>query len=398
MGDIPLSSPPMGVSGRRANDAPWIEPLAATVLFVFALFINRREEWPFFWAVDLVACTGAALSGRLPRTGATLTAISLAVWLPFPGALASISGMAFYINIFSAARTNLSWKVPMTLGFGALAYLTLVRNYVDESYRWSTSMMLLIALALAWGGGTALRYAARGIQKERETSKERLQNLQVALARELHDSVAQTLSSAAMRANIAMMDPGISEVSHDQLEKLADECRSSAHDLRQLLSSLRDQPDRDVIPGPLADVETLRHSVEAQAERLREQGFTVDVALDLTKLSAARCQTLAAVTIEAANNIVKHARPRSRCAFSIVADDEAVVGEFTNVMKTTRSAARQGFGLTGIQERLTLLDGTCLVFRHGGKWTLQARLPFGTEGNQLSASTPETLLTGGTTA
>ena len=223
--------------------------------------------------------------------------------------------------------------------------------------------------------------------------------LQVSLARELHDSVAQTLSSAAMRANIALMDPGVSDPTRDQLERLADECRSSAHDLRQLLSSLRDQPDRDVSPGPLADVETLHHrrAVESQAERLRAEGFTVDVEMDLTKLSAARCQTLAAITIEAANNIVKHARPRSRCNFSIVADDEAVVGEFTNVQKSTKGV-QQGFGLTGIQERLTLLDGTCSVLRRGGTWTLQARLPIGTDAKQVTAPTPETSFAGGATA
>lgn len=383
---------------ERPHTALWIEPLAASVLMIFALFVNRSAEWPFVWVLDLLACGGAALSRRYPRLGAALTASSLAVWLPFPNVVPSFAGMAFYINVFAAARMNLSWKVPLMLGFGGLAYLALIRNsFGDPEYKWASSLGMLIIFVAAWGAGTAFRYAARGIQQERESGKERLQNLQVSLARELHDSVAQTLSSAAMRANIALMDPGVSDPTRDQLERLADECRSSAHDLRQLLSSLRDQPDRDVSPGPLADVETLRRAVESQAERLRAEGFTVDVEMDLTKLSAARCQTLAAITIEAANNIVKHARPRSRCNFSIVADDEAVVGEFTNVQKSTKGV-QQGFGLTGIQERLTLLDGTCSVLRRGGTWTLQARLPIGTDAKQVTAPTPETSFAGGATA
>lgn len=378
--------------------ALWIEPLAASVLMAFALFVNRSAEWPWLWVLDLLACGGAAISRKYALPGAVLTALSLAVWLPFPNLVPSFAGMAFYINIFAAARMNLSWKVPLMLGFGVLAYLSLVRNSFGEpQYRWTSSLGMLIIFLVAWGGGTAFRYAVRGIQQERESSEERLQSLQVSLARELHDSVAQTLSSAAMRANIALMDPGVSELTRDQLERLADECRSSAHDLRQLLSSLRDQPDREAIPGPLADVESLRQTVEAQAERLRADGFTVNVDVTLTKLSAARCQTLAAITIEAANNIMKHAKPASRCAFSIIADDEAVVGEFTNVQKSTKGV-QQGFGLTGIQERLTLLDGTCSVLRRGGKWTLQARLPIGTDAKQVTAATPETSFAEGATA
>lgn len=365
----------------------WLEPVAAAVVLGLALFINSGDEWPYMWVIDVVSCTGAALSRRWPVAGAVLTAVGLAVWLPFPGVLPSISGMSFYINIFAAARMDLTWKLPLALGFGGLAYLSLVRNAVQEaSYRWSTSILLIVVLVVAWAGGTAFRFADKGIQRERESGQQRLQDLQVSLARELHDSVAQTLSSAAMRANIVMSDPALSPLAKDQLERIADECRSSAHDLRQLLSALRDAPERDVTPGPLADVESLRQAVNAQAERLRGEGFIVSLDLRITKLSAARCQTLAAITVEAANNIVKHAKRGTRCTFSIVQGTENVVGEFTNVRQNSKSV-RQGFGLTGVQERLTLLDGTCSVQLKNGRWVLQATLPLGMETNGSQSAT-----------
>jgi len=267
-----------------------------------------------------------------------------------------------------------------------LAYLTLIRHGMQGlDYRLTTSILLLIVLALTYAGGTALYFAARRVQEERETGQERVQDLQVSLARELHDSVAQTLSSAAMRANIVMGDPSLSPLAIDQLERIAEECRSSAHDLRQLLSALRDEPERAVSPGPLADVESLRHTVNSQSERLRDEGFTVDVRVDITKLSAARCQTLAAIAIEAANNIVKHARPGTACEFFITQDSENVMGEFSNVRKFSK-AARQGFGLTGVQERLTLLNGTSQALVKNGRWTLKVCLPLGMENNLSSAS------------
>ena len=303
-----------------------------------------------------------------------------------PNTLPSMSGIAFYINVFAAARRNLSWKFPLILGFAGLAYLTLIRHGMQGlDYTWTTSILLLIVLALTYAGGTALYFAARRVQQERETGQERVQDLRASLARELHDSVAQTLSSAAMRANIVMGDPTISPMALGQIERIAEECRASAHDLRQLLSALRDEPERAVPPGPLADVESLRHTVTNQAERLRDEGFTVDVRVDIARLSAARCQTLAAITIEAANNIVKHARPGTTCQFVITQDAENVMGEFSNVRKFSK-AARQGFGLAGVQERLTLLNGTSQALMKDGRWTLKVSLPLGMENNVSSAS------------
>ncbi len=369
----------------KTSDIDWIEPVAALSVFVLALFVNRFVDWPWMWVVDLFAGLGAAISFRRPVLGAILTGLSLVFWLPIPTIMVSIGGTAFYVNIFAAARANLSWRAPLTLGFGGLAYLTLVRKPIaDPSDRLTLSLVLLLFVALAYVAGTAVRYATRRIQREQDTGDQRVQDLQVALARELHDSVAQTLSSAAMRANIVMSDPTLSPLALGQLERISEDCRSSAHDLRQLLASLRDEPERTLPPGPLADVDSLRTTVNSQAERLRDDGFTVDVHFDVTKLSAARSQTLAAITIEAGNNILKHARPGTTCTFSIMQCDANVVAQFSNVRKDSR-AARQGFGLTGVQERLALLDGTSRAYADNGRWTLQVTLPLGME---TSLSTP----------
>lgn len=371
---------------KRSREAVWFEPLCATVIFGLALYVNRHVEWPWTWVIDLATCTGAALSYRWPVIGNVITGLSLAVWLPFDITMASASGIAFFVNVFAASRQNLAWRAPLVLGLGGLAYLVLVRKAVEPQARLTTSIILLIVLAVAYGGGLAYRYASQRIQSEQDTGDQRVQDLQTSLARELHDSVAQTLSSAAMRANIVMGDPTLSPLALGQLERIAEECRSSAHDLRQLLSALRDEPERTVTPGPLADVESLRNTVNSQAERLREEGFTVDVRVDVYKLSAARCQTLAAIAIEAANNIVKHARPGTTCEFFITQEAENVLGEFSNVRRLSK-AARQGFGLTGVQERLTLLNGTSQALVKDGRWILKVCLPLGME-NDLSSASP----------
>lgn len=355
----------------------WLEPVAAGILFILSLMTNRSVEWPWMWVLDFVACAGAALSYRKPGLGAALTGVSLAVWLPLDMQTVSSSGLSFYINIFAAVRKDLHWKAPLILGLCGLAYLTLVKKAIAKpADQWTASALLLVILGIIYAAAVAYRAGTQRIQREKDSGAERLHQLQLSLARELHDSVAQTLSSAAMRANIVMLDPSISPSTRDQLVKISDECRSSAHDLRHLLSTLRSEPDEPPYARPLADVASLRLVCDEQAERLIGHGFEVAVEMKVDTLSAARCQTMSAIVVEATNNMIKHARPQSRCSMSITAAVDDVVATFSNASRTT-APAPDGLGIIGIQERLALLDGACSVERRDREWILRVRLPQG---------------------
>lgn len=376
----------MKTAGTTRQDMPWLEPLASLVFFSFALFINQVNEWPWTWVVDLVGCTGAAMSRRWPVAGALITGFGMGAWLLLPEARSSVSAMAFYINVFAAVRISLPWRIPLTVAFSGLAYVTLVREIVSNPVdQWVTSSVLLVILAAVWSAGLLVRHSRRGILDERESSEQRLQDLQRSLARELHDSVAQTLSSAAMRANIARLEPGLSPFATDQMERIADECRSSAHDLRQLLSVLREQRDPILTSGPPTDIDTLRRTIDGQVERLRAEGFSATATVHLSKLSAARCGILSALTVEAVNNIVKHAKPGSQCTISITSDENDVLGEFISTMQSPK-VSPPGLGLMGIQERLSLLDGTSFVAIQDTEWKLQVRLPLGTNHGAVAGS------------
>lgn len=355
--------------------ALWLEPVAALMLLGLVVVAHSDENRGLLWLIDVVSCLGAAVSYRYPRTGAALTALGLTSWLLLPSVVPSIGGMGFIVNIFAAVRQRLPWRIPLAIVLTATGYVVLVdRSVADPSERLAPAVTVLVLLTLAWGAGELWARGSRLIELERERAKLETSELRLSLSRDLHDTVAQTLSRAAMGAHVLLADPDLSDAARAELRRIAEDCRSSAHDLRGMLSTLRDQRSPAEAQGEPASSSTLIRTVEDQADRLRSAGFAVKTQVAVDRLSAARAQTLSAVTVEAANNILKHARPGTTCSIRFEMAGGDVVGRFENTPKTG-AASRRGLGLVGIRERVALLGGSSEVQRADRSWTLVVRLP-----------------------
>ncbi|MCB0910736.1 MAG: hypothetical protein KDB60_03870 [Propionibacteriaceae bacterium] len=364
-------------SRRPVGEALWLEPSIAALLVALTTVLNRDEGSAAVWVVEIVTCLGAALAYRLPLAGALVVAAGLSSWFLMPGVWPGASGLAFVVNIFAAARKGLSWRAPLTIALTVLAYLVLVeRSVAQPTDRPGPAALVLSLAVLAWLGGAAWRRGAVLLEHERERAALEQAELRLSLARDLHDTVAQTLARAAIGANLALTEPDLPAGARVELERIAAECRSSAHDLRQLLAALRSQgtdPGRTVA---VVTAETLREDIEEQAAGLREAGFDVEVDVAVQALSAARAQTLSAVAREAMNNMRKHAQPAGHCRIWIHDDGDDVVARFENPRQRS-GRAPDGMGLTGVRERLALLGGSSRTVEDGELWELVVRLPHG---------------------
>lgn len=355
--------------------AVWLEPALALMLFALTAISSSGEQSPLVWVIDAATCLGAAASYRFPRSAAAVVLAGQIAWLLIPGLWPSIAGLAFIVNIFAAMRQRLPWRIPLAIMLAVPGYLLMVERSALPAERATPAALMLFLLVLAWGGGEFWVRARALIQLERERAEMDRAELRLALARDLHDTVAQTLSRAAMSANVLLAEPELGEDTRTELRRIAEECRSSAHDLRSMLASLR-KDDRVPLPGPglPSGSADLRETVDAQVDRLVAAGFTVDADVDAEGVSAAQAQTLSAVTLEMANNVLKHAVPRTGCRIRIGTTGDDVVATYQNVpLRTT--ASRQGLGLIGVRERLALLNGGCDVHYDSRSWTLTARLP-----------------------
>lgn len=356
--------------------ATWFEPVVAAMLLGVSLAFNREATWHWWWLVDVTTLTGSAISSRRPVAGAILTSIGLLLWVPFTPGPASISGLGAFINVFAAFRLSHPRRFLISGVLLAMVAISMVFLSIAEDYRGDTALLLLMLSCLAITGGMAWHGIQQRIISERNERERALIDLRAELARELHDTVAQTLSSAAMRANLVTLDDEVPATARAQVDAIATECAAAAHDLRQLLSALRDRsPNHIAASGPPADADTLRLGLSTQSERLRGGGFTVETEVSVEALSPARAQTMSAIITEASNNILKHARPGSCCSLRLFETDGLIIGEFSNVPRTVARNHHSGMGLLGIEERVALLNGTCEVVRTPGRWLLRTKLP-----------------------
>jgi PAS domain S-box-containing protein len=183
--------------------------------------------------------------------------------------------------------------VPLTVKDHAYGAITLYyrdsRTFSDEE----------IALAVAFGNQAALAIENAYLRVNAEEAAAAAERDRI--ARDLHDSVTQTLFSATLIAQVLprLWEQDINE-GQTQLEELRLLTRGALAEMRTLLLELR--------PATLAKValpESLRHLVEAAIGR---SGNPVSLVLEgETALSPDVKVALYRIAQEALNNIVKHA-------------------------------------------------------------------------------------------
>ncbi len=367
----------MATAAANQNTKYWIEPLLALV--VFFLVVASSNTWPtlqFF--VDIAILISAALSSRFPRSTALASVLLLLAKFFVPSYLITIAGIALLINLFAAMRLRFALRTLVSIALVATVYSVMVFHATQTAEdQFSTLVVVTVLLAVSAAGGLLYRETTDQVSKEQIKANQQLAKLRLDLARELHDTVAQSLSHAAMRARLAATEPNVPDETKRELEAVAEDCSGAAQDLRQLLSALRD-PTGD--PEPVAakdstDRQTLHQAVAEQAKRLRQAGLKVTTNIEVERISPARATTLSKILLEASNNIIKHAPPGGKCGFDITQTRSAIVATFSNDVVPLAEDGEPGLGLMGIAERCRLLNGTSEAYIDNGEWVLVVTLP-----------------------
>lgn len=189
------------------------------------------------------------------------------------------------------------------------------------------------------------------------------------LAREIHDGLGHYLTTINMQIQAAsavmQQDP---ETAHSMLVKAQNLSQEALQDVRRSVNTLRSSSDES---------QPLRKRID----RLLKDGEMANLHTEFTirgiyrELDSKKSVTLFRAAQEGFSNTRKHA---SATVFSIVLD-------FTNpdiVRMTIQDNGKGtdkidgGFGLIGLHERLTLVDGNCEIFTSKGEgFTLQITVP-----------------------
>lgn len=179
-----------------------------------------------------------------------------------------------------------------------------------------------------------------------------------AIARELHDSLAQSLSCLKIQvACLQMHAAAFSEEDQNVLQQMRDELSTAYRQLRELLTTFRLTLNT---PGLRA---ALQHTVD---EFSRRMGLTIDFDYQIPPRSVPANQGIHLLHIarEALNNAYKHANATQVSLSLHCIDGEITLRICDNGEGISPNVERQNnYGLIIMQDRASTLHGECRVAR-----------------------------------
>jgi signal transduction histidine kinase len=370
---------------RRFQGPPtsFVVIAVAVVQVVGTVFAAARQ--PDHRPLDLLAfglllAGPAALSLRRRAPGVMLpaaaaaTVVYVALGYPWGPVLFSLA----LAIVFSAAAGR-RWQTWTVAGACAVALVILFVASGDEGalIRVVAGTSWLVILVLL-GEGARLRgdrVAERRRQQEAREQAAR-DEYRLALARDIHDVVAHSLSMINVRASVALhlgdRDP---DQFRPALEAIKTASKESLDEVRQLLGVLRDDAPLRPTAGPgLLKLPEL-------VDNARRTGLDVRLEQRIGRPLTGTVQEAAyRIVQEALTNVVRHAGAGRAAVVLEVPADGPDAGRLTvTVDDDGRGAAGApaGNGLTGMRERAAALGGTVEFVPLEPGWRVRAVLPLG---------------------
>lgn len=319
----------------------------------------------------------AAPDDRRSRlAGAGWLAILVAVGLAVGGAVLYLlpTGAALVVHPFSGVEqlvwparsgvwhTGTGWSALWVVPLGLAALALLVAIVV-------VAARLLVRWAPVVLGPTAAERLALATERERDLAQAN------ALARDVHDTIGHALTAMTVQATAARRllerDPAA-----------ADRALAAVEDLGR-----RAQRDVDAVVGALRAGERAPAARPPRGgelgDRLRALAADVPLAVDLQLSSSLALEPEVADTVEAVvreglTNSVRHGD--GPVTVRVTQEEDGVYVGVGNPMRDGsaegESVSRNGAGLVGLQERVTLLGGMLGAGpEEGDEWWLRVRLP-----------------------
>jgi signal transduction histidine kinase len=282
------------------------------------------------------------------------------------GDLGLYSTMAVLILLYSLVRWGSGREVVLGMAFvTAVVALAMYVSSAGWADIFGGSVFLLLFVALA----AVFRY--RADLWHRQQLEIRNQE-RMALARELHDTVAHHVSAIAVQAQAGGAVAGTQpEKAAEVLAAIESEASRTLAEMRSMVRVLREGEVVAYSPQPgVADLPAL-----ARADATP----TVEVSLagSLTRLARPVDAAVYRLAQEALTNAVRHARSATRVGIDVRREGDAVRLRVADDGRTEPGPApKPGFGLLGMAERAKLLGGS-LSAGPGpeGGWVVEVVLP-----------------------
>jgi len=245
------------------------------------------------------------------------------------------------------------------------------------------TLLTIAVMAVAVGFGAARRaqdlWRSEAQERARQASivleqeaRERVAQERVRIARDLHDSLAHTISVIALHAEVATeSDAHLPDATRAALCRITQASRRAMSELRSAVGVLR-MPESQTPTPALGDVLLL-------ASDLAGDGLdvTVHVSGDLDQIPPFVGATAYRIVQESLTNAIRHGRSRHATVALTLSEAVLAIEVRDDGCGAEPASQAQGHGIRSMTERAQILGGTLHAGpRSGGRgWLVTATLP-----------------------
>lgn len=361
----------LGLLGRPVS-AERVEVLLAACLVLLSVIFAAvsAQPWPVY-VLDIAAYVTAALTPRWPRAAGIVLGLILLSYLALPTEWATMGEYALMIAILGAGmRGATRVRRAMSVCYWAILTAIPLKYSPDIGTIALTGVAWAVLIATLWFVGNAFVAVTEAQRRAREAD---LALQRQHLARELHDTVARSLTSVTMLAERARLHGGATNA---ELDQIAESAAKGLQELRLMMHLLRGPVGN--VPLAVVARTPLDDALTAAEDQLTRNGFqaTLSVEGDLGRLSADQAGVLGAATAEAVDNMIKHGDPSAPCAIAVDLAHSACELVFINRPREPRSDSDPAMtlGVWGMAQRLAALGGE-VATESSTNWVTRVRLP-----------------------
>jgi signal transduction histidine kinase len=353
------------------------------------VFVEQRH--PLTWAVSGVLLLFALLMGFEPLlTGRSPLRAHL--YLTFQTSLIFAASLLHYeLDFFALLYVPICGQAmfllprrPGLVWLGILIVMTAVGQFIQFGGLEAISFILLYAAGLAFVAAFTLMVlqADRARQQsdhlltelqaahsQLQTQADQAEELAIAkernrLARDLHDSVAQTLYGLTLQAEAAsrQLDGGKLTAVQSKLAEMQESAQQTLLETRLLIYELRPPIlERD---GLIAALKARLDAVESRSGLIVQQSFPEAINLP------AKVETgLYRIAQEALNNVIKHAQADEVKVAVRLGNGRVILQISDDGVGFAPTAGLGGMGLAGMRERAEQIGGTLHLESEPGRGT-----------------------------
>lgn len=331
--------------------------LAGTVLHHRGKNLPRGAEWG--WLAAVAALWGALVWASPDFAWLEFPLVMLACYLlPAPaGVAASLAAGAFTVAVM-APETGIGGIIGPTIG----TLVAVVASFAYQALRAEAEHYRLIAARLE---ATQMELAESQYQAGALQERTRL-------AREVHDTMAQGLSSIVLFGRVAgghleSSDPARHDKAREILGTIVNTASENLAEARRFVAA------NSPVAAPLSE------RLEAVAASARSRQKAIDSPLDLTliapgadQITGEAADVVERIVREGVTNVVRHSHANKAVVTVEKLGSVATVDVFDDGTGVKRPA---GHGLTGLRARVAEVEGTLELEDSPRGTVLAARIP-----------------------